>query len=98
LEATEDILREVVTERKAGTLVVGFAAETEDVLENGLAKLERKGVDAVVVNDVSEEGLGFDSDRNAGSFLTVGGVVEFPAMSKAEMAGRILDEVRKLRG
>jgi len=78
--------------------VVGFAAETEDVMENGRAKLAKKGVDAVVVNDVSEEGVGFDSERNAGSFLTAGGAVEFPVMSKAEMAGRILDEVRELRG
>lgn len=97
LEATEDILREIVARRNVGTFVVGFAAETEDVLANGRGKLERKGVDAVVVNDVSEEGLGFDSERNAGSFLTAGEVVEFPAMSKAEMAGRILDEVGRLR-
>jgi len=98
LESTEDILQEVVKRRMTGTLVVGFAAETEDVMENGRAKLAKKGVDAVVVNDVSEEGVGFDSERNAGSFLTAGGAVEFPVMSKAEMAGRILDEVRELRG
>jgi phosphopantothenoylcysteine decarboxylase/phosphopantothenate--cysteine ligase len=97
LEATEDILAEVAARRRPGTLVVGFAAETENVLANGREKLERKGVDALVVNDVSSSTLGFDSERNAGSFLTRGGVVEFPAMSKVEMAGRILDEVRKLR-
>ncbi len=72
--------------RKPGTLVVGLEAETEDVLANGRAKLVRKGVDALVVNDVSAEGVGFDSERNAGSFLTAGGTVEFPVMSKAEMA------------
>jgi phosphopantothenoylcysteine decarboxylase / phosphopantothenate---cysteine ligase len=98
LESTVDILLEVVAERTTGTLVVGFAAETEDVLANGREKLARKGVDALVVNDVSGSGLGFDSERNAGSFLTADGVVEFPAMSKAEMAERILDEVRELRG
>jgi len=98
LEATEDILLEVVARRRVGTLVVGFAAETENVLQNGREKLRRKGVDAVVVNDVSREGLGFDAEENAGSFLTAGGEVEFGAMSKVEMAGRILDEVRKLRG
>jgi phosphopantothenoylcysteine decarboxylase/phosphopantothenate--cysteine ligase len=58
----------------------------------------RKGVDAVVVNDVSAEGIGFDSEENAGSFLTRDGAVEFPVMSKAAMADRILDEVIKLRG
>jgi phosphopantothenoylcysteine decarboxylase / phosphopantothenate---cysteine ligase len=98
LEATEDILREVVAQRVAGTIVVGFAAETEDVLESGHAKLERKGVDAIVVNDVSMEGIGFDSDQNAGSFLTRNSAVEFPVMSKTMMAERILDEVIRLRG
>jgi len=97
LEPTEDILSEAVARRRAGTLVIGFAAETEDVLANARGKLERKGVDAVVVNDVSSCETGFDSDRNAGSFLTRDGVVEMPAMSKGAMAGRILDEVVKLR-
>jgi phosphopantothenoylcysteine decarboxylase/phosphopantothenate--cysteine ligase len=98
LEATEDILREVVAQRVAGTIVVGFAAETEDALANGRAKLASKGVDAVFVNDVSMEGIGFDAEQNAGSFLTRGGAVEFPVMSKAMMADQILDEVAKLRG
>jgi phosphopantothenoylcysteine decarboxylase / phosphopantothenate---cysteine ligase len=97
LEPTEDILAEVVARRKAGTLVVGFAAETENVLANGRGKLERKGVDAVVVNDVSGCETGFDSDRNAGSFVTQDRVVEIPAMTKSAMAGRILDEVVGLR-
>jgi phosphopantothenoylcysteine decarboxylase/phosphopantothenate--cysteine ligase len=98
LEATEDILREVVEKRIVGTIVVGFAAETEDALANGRAKLIRKGVDAVVVNDVAMEGIGFDADQNAGSFLTQSSTVEFPLMSKTKMADRILDEVAKLRG
>jgi phosphopantothenoylcysteine decarboxylase / phosphopantothenate---cysteine ligase len=98
LEATQDILREVVAQRVAGTIVVGFAAETQDALANGRAKLVAKGVDAVVVNDVSIDGIGFDSEENAGSFLTRGGAVELPVMSKAAMAERILDEVAKLRG
>jgi phosphopantothenoylcysteine decarboxylase / phosphopantothenate---cysteine ligase len=98
LEATEDILREVVAQRVVGTIVVGFAAETEDALANGREKLARKGVDAVVVNDVSVDGIGFDSEENAGSFLTSEGSVELPMMSKAMMADRILDEVGRLRG
>ncbi len=98
LEATEDILREVVEKRVMGTMVVGFAAETEDVLANGRLKLSRKGVDAVVVNDVSVDGIGFDSEENAGYFLTRGGAVEIAVMSKAAMADRILDEMCKLRG
>jgi phosphopantothenoylcysteine decarboxylase/phosphopantothenate--cysteine ligase len=98
LEATEDILREVVAQRVVGTIVVGFAAETEHATANGRAKLASKGVDAVVVNDVSVEGVGFDAEQNAGSFLTKSGAVEFPVMSKATMADRILEEVAKLRG
>jgi phosphopantothenoylcysteine decarboxylase/phosphopantothenate--cysteine ligase len=98
LEATEDILREVMAQRVVGTIVVGFAAETENALANGRAKLAGKGVDAVVVNDVSAEGIGFDAEQNAGSFLTRSGEVELPVMSKTKMADRILDEVSKLRG
>jgi phosphopantothenoylcysteine decarboxylase/phosphopantothenate--cysteine ligase len=97
LEPTEDILREIVARKPKQTLVIGFAAETENVLANGRAKLERKGVDAIVINDVSSSELGFDSERNAGTFLTRDGAVEIPEMSKAEMAGRILDQVVKLR-
>jgi phosphopantothenoylcysteine decarboxylase / phosphopantothenate---cysteine ligase len=98
LEATEDILREVVEKRVAGTMVVGFAAETEDALANGRLKLARKGVDAVVVNDVSVDGIGFDAEQNAGFFLTRGAAVEIAVMSKSAMADRILDEMSKLRG
>ena len=97
LEATEDILREAAARRAAGTLVVGFAAETEDAAKNGRAKLARKGVDAVVVNDVSQAGIGFEGEENAGSFLTADNMVEFPVMQKQEMAERILDEVKKMR-
>jgi len=90
-------LQDVVARRGKGTLVVGFAAETENAVENGRGKLERKGVDAVVVNDVSAEGIGFDSEQNAGSFLTKDGAVEFPVMSKGAMADRILDGVLRLQ-
>jgi len=70
---------------------------TEDILANGRAKLERKGVDAVVANDVSSSKLGFDAERNAGIFLKRDGAVEIPAMSKSAMAERILDETLRLR-
>ncbi len=97
LEATGDILGELVTRRAPGTLVVGFAAETENAIAHGLEKLARKGVDAVVVNDVSQPGIGFDGEENAGSFLTAEGVVHWPVMPKREMAERILDEVGRMR-
>ena len=78
-------------------MVIGFAAETENVLENGRVKLLRKGVDAIVLNDVARPGLGFDSDRNAATFLTVQTAIELPEMSKRLLAERILDEILALR-
>ena len=96
-EPTADILREVVVAKRPGTLVIGFAAETENLLEHGRDKLLRKGADAIVLNDVSRPGLGFDSDNNAATFLTPRTSIELPAMSKQELASRILDEVMALR-
>jgi phosphopantothenoylcysteine decarboxylase/phosphopantothenate--cysteine ligase len=97
LEPTPDILAEVAATRHPGTLVVGFAAETEDHLQHGRDKLLRKGADALVLNDVARPGLGFDSDRNAATFLTRHTAIELPEMSKRDLADRILDEVRALR-
>jgi phosphopantothenoylcysteine decarboxylase/phosphopantothenate--cysteine ligase len=97
LAPTEDILAEVVRRRRPGQLIVGFAAETENRMENGRAKLLRKGVDAIVVNDVSHEGVGFDADVNAATFLTTTTSIEMPVMPKRELAERILDEIVTLR-
>jgi phosphopantothenoylcysteine decarboxylase / phosphopantothenate---cysteine ligase len=97
LEPTEDILAEVVLRRKPGTLVVGFAAETENPVMHGRDKLLRKGADAIVLNDVSREGIGFDSDRNAVTFLTSDTAIDLPEMGKRELSDRILDEVMGLR-
>jgi phosphopantothenoylcysteine decarboxylase / phosphopantothenate---cysteine ligase len=97
LEPTADILAEVAARRPPGTLVVGFAAETEDHLRHGRDKLLRKGADALVLNDVGRPGLGFDSDRNAATFLTQQTAIELPEMSKRDLADRILDEIRALR-
>jgi phosphopantothenoylcysteine decarboxylase/phosphopantothenate--cysteine ligase len=97
LYPTEDILAEVVRLRRPGQLIVGFAAETENRMENGRAKLLRKGVDAIVINDVSSEGVGFDSDFNAATFLTLTTAIELPQMPKRSLADRILDEILTLR-
>jgi phosphopantothenoylcysteine decarboxylase/phosphopantothenate--cysteine ligase len=97
LSPTEDILAEVVRQRRPGQLIVGFAAETENRMENGRAKLLAKGVDAIVVNDVSGEGVGFDADNNAATFLTLSTAIELPRMSKRSLADRILDEILTLR-
>jgi phosphopantothenoylcysteine decarboxylase/phosphopantothenate--cysteine ligase len=96
-EPTEDILSEVALRRRPEMLVIGFAAETQDPLAHARGKLSRKGADAIVVNDVSRPGTGFDSDRNAVTFLTANTAIELPEMTKKELAERILDEVLALR-
>jgi phosphopantothenoylcysteine decarboxylase/phosphopantothenate--cysteine ligase len=96
LEATPDILKELSLQ-KGAQIVVGFAAETENVLENARQKLVSKNLDAIVVNDVSREGVGFDSDRNAATIITRDEVVEVPETTKWEVAQRVLDQVVRLR-
>lgn len=97
LTQNDDILRQVVRQRRPETLVIGFAAETENVLQEGRRKLREKGVDAMVANDVSQADRGFGVDKNAGVFLTRSEEVELPLTSKREMAGRILDGLVMLR-
>jgi phosphopantothenoylcysteine decarboxylase/phosphopantothenate--cysteine ligase len=96
LEATPDILKDIMC-KKAGQTVIGFAAETENVLEHTRQKLVSKSLDAIVVNDVSREGVGFDSDRNAVTIITRDHVAEVPETTKWEVAQRVLDEIVHLR-
>jgi phosphopantothenoylcysteine decarboxylase/phosphopantothenate--cysteine ligase len=96
LEATPDILKEL-SSKKTSQIIVGFAAETDNVLENARQKLVAKNLDAIVVNDVSREGVGFDSDRNAVTIITHDEVVEVPETTKWEVAQRVLDQVVRLR-
>jgi phosphopantothenoylcysteine decarboxylase/phosphopantothenate--cysteine ligase len=96
LEPTVDILAEIVR-HKDSQIVVGFAAETQNALENARKKLASKSLDAIVVNDVSREGIGFDSDRNAVTIITHDSVVDVPETTKWEVAQRVLDEVVRLR-
>jgi phosphopantothenoylcysteine decarboxylase/phosphopantothenate--cysteine ligase len=100
LEPTPDILEEVARARRDGLLVVGFAAETDSVLENARAKLERKNLDAVVANDLTQGGAGFDKDTNVITLLTRDRERPdtLPLMSKLDAAHRVLDEVARLRG
>jgi phosphopantothenoylcysteine decarboxylase/phosphopantothenate--cysteine ligase len=96
LEPTADILAELVRHRQS-QIMVGFAAESENVLENARRKLLSKSLDAIVVNDISHEGVGFDSDRNAVTILTHQEVVDVPVTTKWEVAQRVLDQVVRLR-
>lgn len=97
LAPTEDILAEVVRRRRPGQLIVGFAAETNDRMANGRAKLAAKGADAIVVNDVTADGVGIDSETNAATFLTASTSIELAEMPKRQLADRILDEILALR-
>src|SRR5271165_5178658 len=96
LEPTADILAEL-WKRKTSQIIIGFAAETNDVLENARKKLASKSIDAIVVNDVSREGVGFDSDRNAVTIISQDEVIEIPETSKLEVAQRVLVQIVKLR-
>lgn len=90
LTPTADILGEIAR-RKQGQAVIGFAAETENFLENARKKLASKSLDAIVVNDVSKEGVGFDTDRNAVTILTASETISVPETTKWDVAQRILD-------
>ncbi|HSU16609.1 bifunctional phosphopantothenoylcysteine decarboxylase/phosphopantothenate--cysteine ligase CoaBC [Longimicrobium sp.] len=97
LERTPDVLRETRDLRPAGAVVVGFALETQDVVANGRRKLERKGLDLLVVNDAREPGAGFEVVTNRVTFLEPGRDDEsLPLMSKGEVADRILDRVEAI--
>lgn len=95
-----DILAEVAAESAGGRrMVVGFAAESHDVIEAARRKLERKGCDLIVANDVSRSDAGFDADTNAVSLVWPGGDVEsLPQAPKREIAEQLWDRIEKLRG
>ncbi|MEO8435740.1 MAG: bifunctional phosphopantothenoylcysteine decarboxylase/phosphopantothenate--cysteine ligase CoaBC [Pyrinomonadaceae bacterium] len=99
LEPAPDILDEVSRKRSPDQLIIGFAAETSDLLPNAQAKLAGKNLDAIVANDVSRAGAGFDTETNAVSIITRQSDegVDVPLMAKIDAAHRILDEIAKLR-
>lgn len=99
LERTPDVLSEVAASRANGMLVIGFAAETENVIHNAKEKLRSKKLDAIIANDVTRKDSGFDSATNVITIITKGNEdpVELPMMSKSEAADRILDVIVKIR-
>ena len=96
-QAVADILADVSKMRHEGLMVVGFAAETNDVVGYARSKMEKKGLDLVVANDITKEGAGFNTDTNIATILTRGGETEIPLMPKRELADKILDEILKIR-
>jgi phosphopantothenoylcysteine decarboxylase / phosphopantothenate---cysteine ligase len=99
LEKTADILAEVSENRHDGLLVVGFAAETNDVEAYARAKMQKKNLDLIVANDVSDHQIGFGSENNQGLILSRDAekAIELSLMTKREMADKILDEMVKFR-
>jgi phosphopantothenoylcysteine decarboxylase/phosphopantothenate--cysteine ligase len=93
LERTEDILKEL-GEKKGNRILVGFAAETEDLVTNAKKKLREKNLDFIVVNDVTQPGVGFSSDTNQIKIIYPSGKTrDLPLMSKGEVSQVILNEV-----
>jgi phosphopantothenoylcysteine decarboxylase/phosphopantothenate--cysteine ligase len=98
LEPTEDIVAAVAAGRRADQTVVGFAAEHgEGAIERGRAKLSRKGLDAVVVNDIARSDIGFDSAENEVTIVSADGALEVGRRPKEGVAAAILDEVERFR-
>ena len=91
LERTEDILAYLGAHRQPGQFICGFSMETENMLENSRAKLERKNVDMIVANNLKVAGAGFGVDTNVVTFITKDECVEHELMSKSEVAGSIVD-------
>ena len=91
LERTEDILAYLGANKQPGQFICGFSMETENMLENSRAKLERKNVDMIVANNLKVAGAGFGTDTNVVTFITKEECVENEIMSKADVAGAIVD-------
>ena len=99
LEPTPDILAGLGASKPAHQVLVGFAAETSDLIANATSKLERKRLDLIVANDVSAPGVGFQHDTNAVTLLAADGEVTSVALTdKQRIAAAVLDEVIRLRG
>lgn len=96
LEPTADILAELGRSRGRSQVLVGFAAETENILQNARKKFAAKSLDMLVVNDVSRRDIGFDSERNEVTILIGDETIEVPESTKWEVAQRVLDHVVRL--
>lgn len=96
LEPSVDILAEIAR-RKTSQIIIGFAAETQTVMENARKKLVSKSLDIIVANDVSQQDIGFDSERNAVTILTADETIEVPETTKWEVAQHVLDYVVRFK-
>ncbi|MDE5680614.1 MAG: bifunctional phosphopantothenoylcysteine decarboxylase/phosphopantothenate--cysteine ligase CoaBC, partial [Lachnospiraceae bacterium] len=97
LERTEDILQFLGDNRREGQFFCGFSMETENMLENSRAKLEKKHVDMIVANNVKQAGAGFGTDTNIVTLITKDSAKELPIMSKEEVAKQIIDTIQSMQ-
>lgn len=97
LRQTPDVATQVGKMKHPGQTLVGFAAETNDVLQNAEGKLNKKNLDMIVANDVTAPGAGFDVDTNIVTFVTRNGMETLPCLPKRQVADELLDRVMKLR-
>ena len=97
LERTADILAWVSENRHEGLFVCGFSMETENMLENSRGKLIKKGLDMIVANNLKTQGAGFGVETNVVTLITRDEIKELPLMGKDEVAGKLLDEIQKMR-
>ena len=97
LTRTRDILAEVGANKKAGQIICGFAMETEDLLKNARAKLEKKNLDMICANSLRTEGAGFAGDTNVVTLITKDETIELGKLTKLETAHRILDKALEIR-
>lgn len=98
LERTDDILGWLGNHRRPGQFLCGFSMETQNMLENSAAKLEKKHVDMIVANNLKVAGAGFGTDTNVVTLITGDGVKELPILSKDEVAHRLLSEIIARQG
>lgn len=96
LERTEDILQFLGDNRRDGQFLCGFSMETENMLDNSRAKLEKKHVDMIAANNLKQEGAGFGTDTNIVTLITKEETIELPVMSKDEAAKNIMDTIRNI--
>lgn len=96
LERTDDILGWLGSHRREGQILCGFSMETQNMLENSAAKLEKKHVDMIVANNLKVSGAGFGTDTNVVTFITKDGAEELPILTKDEVAHRLLDRLMDL--
>lgn len=96
LERTEDILQFLGENRRPGQLLCGFSMETENMVENSRAKLEKKHVDMIAANNLKQEGAGFGTDTNIVTLITKDGCEELPVMSKEDVAEHLVDALLEL--